>query len=222
MIRSGIGTSGCDGSTDVRTLIVTAVDAEARALDAPPTAVVIVAGIGRTNAAAATTEALCTRGPFDRVLSVGVAGALPGSDLAPGDVVLASACVYAEEGLVTPEGFSDMRGLGFPLGDFEGNCVPVDEALLALNAGRLRTGRVATVATCSGTDAAAAEVVARTGAVAEAMEGAAVVHAARRAGVPGGELRAISNTTGNRAQQRWDLPRAFSALAPALASLLGG
>jgi futalosine hydrolase len=65
----------------------------------------------------------------------------------------------------------------------------------------------------------------RTGAVAEAMEGAAVVHAALRAGVPGLEVRAISNTTGDRPTQRWDMPAAFAALGragDAIASLAAG
>ena len=58
------------------------------------------------------------------------------------------------------------------------------------------SGPTATGAQCSGTEAAAREIVRRTGAVAEAMEGAAVVHAARRLGTAGIELRVISNTTG--------------------------
>ena len=48
--------------------------------------------------------------------------------------------------------------------------------------------------------------------MAEAMEGAAVVHAARRVGVPAIEIRSISNTTGDRATQRWDIAAAFAAL----------
>ncbi|MCH7864601.1 MAG: futalosine hydrolase, partial [Proteobacteria bacterium] len=52
----------------------------------------------------------------------------------------------------------------------------------------------------------------RTGALCEAMEGAAVVHAARRKRVPGIELRSISNTTGDRSSQQWDLKRGLSAL----------
>jgi futalosine hydrolase len=68
------------------------------------------------------------------------------------------------------------------------------------------------VATCSGTDAAAHAVRTRTGAMAEAMEGAAVVHAARRAGVPAIEIRSISNTTGDRAKQQWNIAAAFAAL----------
>ena len=203
-----------------RTLVIVAVEAERTALGArclaAPEVHVVVAGIGRTNAAAATAEALAEAraagAPFAAVISTGIAGALPGSTLALGTVIVADACVYAEEGIALPEGQGDMRVLGFPLGDFEGNRVPVDGALLVAFRALGPACAIATVATCSGTDAAALSVRSRTGAMAEAMEGAAVVHAARRVGVPAIELRSISNTTGDRATQRWDIAAAFAAL----------
>jgi futalosine hydrolase len=204
----------------MRVLVVTSVAAEAKALEPHGRARVVVGGIGRTNAAAATTEAIVRDGPFDAVLNTGVAGALPGGGLALGDVVVASSCVYAEEGLATPEGFDDLSSIGLSLGDFEGNTVPVDERLLSVLGERFRAGPIATVATCSGTDASAREVVRRTGAIAEAMEGAAAVHAARRLGVAGIELRTVSNTTGDRDRQAWDLGRALAALGESVRSAL--
>ena len=203
-----------------RILVIVAVEAERAALGArclaAPEVHVVVAGIGRTNAAAATAEALtearATGAPFAAVISTGIAGALPGSNLALGTVIVADACIYAEEGIALPEGQGDMRVLGFPLGDFEGNRVPVDGALLVAFRALGPACEIATVATCSGTDAAALAVGTRTGAMAEAMEGAAVVHAARRVGVPAIEIRSISNTTGDRATQRWDIAAAFAAL----------
>ena len=203
-----------------RILVIVAVEAERAALGArclaAPEVRVVVAGIGRTNAAAATAEALtearATGAPFAAVISTGIAGALPGSNLALGTVIVADACVYAEEGIALPEGQGDMRVLGFPLGDFEGNRVPVDGALLVAFRSLGPACAIATVATCSGTGAAALSVRTRTGAMAEAMEGAAVVHAARRVGVPAIEIRSISNTTGDRATQRWDIAAAFAAL----------
>ncbi len=202
------------------TLIVTSVAAETEAIGSHAGTRVVTSGVGRTNAAAATTEAILRHGPFECVLCAGVAGALPGGGLAIGGVVVASSCVYVEEGLSTPEGFTDMTALGLALGDFAGNVVPVDGRLLALLQGRFGVGPIATVATCSGSDAAAQEVVRRTGAVAEAMEGAAVVHAARRLGVGGIELRAISNTTGDRDRQQWDLSGALAALSRAVTRAL--
>lgn len=201
--------------------IVTSVDAEANAIGSLEGVKVIVGGIGRTNAAAATTEAILRhRGSITAIISAGVAGALPESNLAPGDCLVASACIYHEEGIICPSGFANMASLGFSLGDFEGNLVPVDEDLLEALSAAFAIGPIATVATCSGSAAAAAEVQRRTGALAEAMEGAAVVHAARRLRVPAIELRAISNTTGDRAQQMWDLKRGLDALGVAIRSAI--
>ncbi len=201
----------------MRLLIVTSVHAEAQAIGHIEGAVVIAGGIGRTNAACATTEAILTNGPFDGVICAGIAGALPLSGREIGDIVAATSCVYAEEGLITADGFHNMQSIGFPLGDFEANAVPVDQSLL--NAAKVCgfwCGPIATVATCSGTDEAAAEVVRRTHALAEAMEGAAVVHAARRLNVPAIEIRAISNTCGARAEQTWNVVEALCALGVAV------
>lgn len=185
-------------------------------LELSPRFDLVVTGIGKANAAGAVARVL-DLARHSGVLSVGVAGALPGSGLRPGAIILALACVYADEGLSTPDGFLNCAQMGFPLGDFSGGAVPADSGL----AGRYRHladafGPIATVSTCSGTDALAEQVAARTGALAEAMEGAAVAQTALRLGVPAGELRAISNTTGDRARQVWDLPKALAALGRVL------
>lgn len=195
-----------------RILIVTAVQQEADAIGFSDSTYVVAGGIGRTNAAVATTTAIHNEGPFDFVISAGVAGSLPNGNLSIGDVVVASSCVYMEEGLVTPDGFQDMDAMGFSLGDFNGNTVPVDATLHSLLGAIGMTGSIATVAMCSGTDEQASLVAERTGCVCEAMEGAAVVHAARIAGLPASEIRVISNTTGNREAQKWDLDLALESL----------
>jgi len=203
-------------------IVVVAVEKEAQAIGAIDGAQIVIAGVGRTNAASATTEAILNawkRGGIDGVISAGIGGALPAENndetLKIGETIVASFCVYAEEGIITARGFAGMEALGFPLGDFAGNAVPVDEELLDRLSGTFRIGPIATVATCSGTADAAREVVRRTGALAEAMEGAAVVHAARRLKVPAIEIRAISNTTGDRTQQVWDLQAGLEALGRA-------
>ena len=66
------------------------------------------------------------------------------------------------------------------------------------------------------TDEQALCIADRTGCLCEAMEGAAVVHAARIAGLPAIEIRAISNTTGNRDAQQWDLELALTNLGTAV------
>ncbi|MCH2139441.1 MAG: futalosine hydrolase [Phycisphaerales bacterium] len=203
----------------MRLLIVTAVSTEAEALGEVPDAHIVVSGVGRTNAAAATTLASIAHGPFDAAISIGLAGALPESQLEPGDLIAADQCVYAEEGIMTPEGFLDITGLGFQLGADPGNAISCDEDLVRRLQAVAPIMSIATVATCSGTDAAAAEIRNRTGCAAEAMEGAAVVHAAQRLNIPAIEVRAISNTTGDRHEQRWDLPKALQVLQEGISSI---
>ncbi len=204
----------------MKLLIVAATAHEADAAGSPADGRTIVSGIGRTNAAAATTLGLVAHGPFDAVLSVGLAGTLPGSHLDIGDVVAAERCVYAEEGIETPAGFLTMSDIGWPLGDFDGNEVPCDAGLVAQLRPLVPMTRIATVATCSGTDAGAARIAGRTGCVAEAMEGAAVVHAAARLTTPAIEIRAISNTTGDRDNQVWDVQKAVATLAETMPAVL--
>lgn len=172
----------------------------------------VVTGVGKTNAAgavASTADGSVHAG----VVSLGVAGALPPAHPAIGTLVLAIESVYADEGMLTPDGFSDCPSMGLALGPFDGVALTHDRAWVdALRAHADRTGRIATVSTCSGTDASAAAVVRRTGAIAESMEGAAVAHVAARLALRSAEIRAISNTTGDRPSQTWDLSAALAAL----------
>jgi futalosine hydrolase len=203
-VRSGLG-SRCKGE---------AASSPAWALSEPvPGMHMVLTGIGKANAAAGVARVLDLH-RHSAILNIGIGGALPGADLGLGTVVGATASVYADEGLQTPAGFQDCAALGFPLGPFEGSAIPGDPGLLRV-LGPLcdLTARIATVSTCSGTGALAAQVGARTGAVAEAMEGAAIAHVAARLGVPFFEVRAISNTTGDRPNQRWEIPRALDAIS---------
>jgi len=199
-----------------RILIVTAVQAEADAIGKPKGVCVVTGGIGRTNASVATTTSILTDGPFSWIINAGVAGSLPQSNVALGDIVLASKCVYAEEGLLTPDEFQDMGKMGFSLGNFEGNEVPVDPWMLKQLASIGHVAPIATVATCSGSDDQAELVRHRTNCVCEAMEGAAVVHTAIKFGAQAIEIRSISNTTGNRDTQCWDLSLALHTLGDAV------
>lgn len=199
-------------------LVVAATDREAapfRSRDIPT----VVSGIGRVNAAVATTLALGTRP--STIVSAGIAGSLPpfeagGSSPSIGSIVIGDRSVYAEEGMISSEGFTSIADMGFPLAAFaEGNSIRPDQALLDRVRSLLPTatiGGIATVATCSGTDVRSIDIANRTAAVAEAMEGAAVLHAARLLGATAIEIRTISNRTGERAAQGWDLDAAFSAL----------
>ena len=174
----------------------------------------VVSGVGKAAAAGAAARFL-DPAAHAAVVSLGVAGALPGSGLSIGDTVCATRAVFADEGFETPDGFTDISSAGFPPGPEGGMGVACRAELIdALTPITDAAGPVATVSTCAGTDALAAAVAARTGAIAEAMEGGAVGVSAWRVGcaVWFSELRVISNTTGDRDRQEWDLKGSLRVL----------
>jgi futalosine hydrolase len=169
----------------------------------------LAGGVGPAAAAAATARAL-THVPADLVLSAGIGGGFAGRANV-GDVALASEIVAADLGAESPDGFLSLDELGFGQ-----SVVPAVD----LGLSGARRGRVLTVSTVTGTDSRAHDLLARHGAVAEAMEGFGVAEAARAAGVPVAELRGISNTVGRRDRDSWDLPAAFAALRRAVPRLV--
>lgn len=188
-----------------------------------PSAEVVLTGVGKASAAAAAAR-FYHPARHAGVLSIGIAGALPGSGLEPGDSVLAHPSLFSDEGSITPRGFLSIDEMGF--GADAPPSLPDDRSRAALSPLVDRVEPVATVSVCSGTDAWASDTARRTGAAAEAMEGAAIALAVRRLNPDArfAELRVISNTTGDRRRQVWDLARAFDRLAdlfpPALAALV--
>lgn len=184
----------------------------------------IETGVGKAQAAAGSVWA------FDAhrhagVLNAGVAGALPGGGARLGDVLLALPSLFGDEGLETPGGFTPIESLGFPAGLFgEGGFEPTAEWRKTLASASDSAGPIATVSTCSARDHRAADLAKRTGAIAEAMEGAAIAAGlCRLSSTPTAfaELRVVSNTTGDRDAQRWDLEGALSRLGGLISGLDG-
>lgn len=185
---------------------------------------VLVTGVGKANAAGAVAAALAREpGRFSCVVSTGIAGALPVGmgALAIGGAAVASACVLADEGVRTPQGFLTCESIGFPAG-LRGDAVMPDPAWSgwALPAADAHAP-IATVSNCSGADWLALEVCARTGAIAEAMEGAGAGLAAARFGVPFVEVRTISNLTGDRERHPWDIGAGLARVRAVFGRLRG-
>jgi futalosine hydrolase len=173
--------------------------------------VLLRTGVGPVNAAHALTL-LLARERARAVVACGVGGAYPGT-LGVLDVACAETETYADLGATSAAGFLDMEKLGFPVIERDPplfNRLP----LSIFPAGR-RAG-FATRTTCTGTDAEAREIAARTGAALESMEGAAIVHVCLRLGVPVGEIRAVSNAVGNRDRAAWRVREAAAAAQEAL------
>jgi futalosine hydrolase len=194
-------------------------------LDGAPV-ILFPAGMGKTNVASGVA-ALLEREPVRGVIGFGVAGAYPGSGLEVGDVALATACVYGDEGVDAPGGWISTEGIGIPLlhregerrfNDFPLNPARVERARAALAAAGIRAaaGPFVTVSACSGTALRGEELARRFGALCEGMEGAALAHVCALYGVPCLEVRGVSNHVEDRDLTRWRLRDAARAAQAAV------
>lgn len=198
-------------------LFVYAAPSEGRALAATPASVRRVEfGVGAARAAMNLTRALMLGPPPARVVVFGVCGVYPArvtttsTGLGVGDLCLVTHDTLADEGVDTEAGFVTATALGLcPESAFASPPALAARAAAALG---MPCVRGATVSTCSGNDARARALVARTGAGVETMEGAAVAMVCARFGLPWLQVRAVSNFCGDRAQGAWDLERAVAAL----------
>ncbi len=188
-------------------MIVVATPLEAKRLPILPHSSIVVSGIGAVNAALSTQTALLEV-KADLVLSIGIAGAYPKSNLNLGDVIVSSQIVYA--GLGVQNG-AEVTALNFPIAANVFQTLPVwEQAATFANTAKLEYGVIATLETVTTNLTRAAGIEQQFAARAEAMEGAGVAHAALRAGVPALEIRTISNAVGDR--ENWQLQKALERL----------
>ncbi len=169
-------------------------------------------GVGPVNAAHAVTLAI-TRSRPTAIVVCGIGGAYPESGLGIGTVACADSECYGDLGATSPAGFLDMQAIGFPI--VEGP-PPIFNVLPMQVFPSSRRVRFVTMSSCTGTDAAARAIEARTGGAVENMEGAAVAHVAALHDIPVGELRGISNRVTDRDTSAWRVSEAATAAQEAL------
>lgn len=182
---------------------------------------VLIGGVGPASAAASTARALALN-TYDLVVSAGIGGAFPGM-AEIGSIIVASEIIAADLGAETAEGFADVEQLGFGAARLSVAMQASERLVGELRARGLpvQFGPVLTVSTATGTEQTAAARAARTpGATGEAMEGFGVAVAARAAGVPVLEIRAVSNMVGPRNRDAWRIPEALRALERASSIML--
>jgi futalosine hydrolase len=149
----------------------------------------LVCGVGPVEAAAATARRIALEPP-DAVLHIGIAGA---HGITPGGVVIGSEAVYCD---ISAE---------IPVVDRISPDARLLEALRAALPEALSLP-IGTSASVGGTDDVRVE----------GMEGFAVLRACALAGVPGIEVRAVSNELAEGDRSRWRIGRALEALADVL------
>jgi futalosine hydrolase len=193
--------------------------------------VLIPGGMGKVNAAQATT-ALLEHVRIRGVINFGVAGSYPGAGASVASVALATSEAYGDEGVDAPDRWLSTRDIGIPLLEAGGmryfNVFPLDTALVDAAREQLRAnaipfvgGPFVTVSSCSGTARRGAELHERFAqAVCESMEGAAVAHVCALYGVPFMEVRGISNLVKDRDLVEWRLEEAALVGARAARALV--
>lgn len=183
-------------------------------------------GIGKANTAM-TLAAYAQRHKVKRAVLFGIAGAYEESGLNIGDVALASEEVQADLGIKD----GGMKGMGFPtliVGRPHAsplhfhNRFPLDKALTSELVKRLDAPlkRFLTRDLVCETPAEARALAKKWEADLENMEGAAFAQACLWLGIPGAELRAVSNLAGIRDKNQWRIKRAVEALESAIPRII--
>lgn len=180
--------------------------------------VLAVTGMGKVNTASALTNLIGRFSP-KLLINTGCAGAYGGSALSVGDLAIATAEIYGDEGMLALSGWEPLNCIGIPLLLAKGkeyfNELPFSHFLVERAvrfAGEheipLRKGKFITVSTCSGTAVRGEELSKRFEAICENMEGAAAAHVSIMYGIDSMEIRGISNIVEDRNLSRWDIARA--------------
>ncbi|MBP1727636.1 MAG: purine or other phosphorylase, family 1 [Deltaproteobacteria bacterium] len=174
-------------------------------------------GIGKVNAAV-TATLLTERFRPKLLVNTGCGGAYWGSGLSVGDLAVATAEIYGDEGVLTVDGWHTLEIIGIPSVERNGNRYSNEFPLSMLASEKVfhfafslglpvKRGKFITVSTCSGTSSRGSELYRRFGGICENMEGAAVAHVALLYDTPFLEVRGISNMVEDRDLSRWDIPR---------------
>ncbi|HEX7021463.1 MAG TPA: hypothetical protein VF171_01310, partial [Trueperaceae bacterium] len=136
-------------------------------------------GLAKANTAAGLALLIDRLAPA-AVLQFGIGGAFAGSCLAVGSLAVASSEVHMDTGVLTHQGWQDMKALGFPLAPERYNHFPTDGDLTRRTADLSGAEPCAfgTSETITGTMEAAAALWQRFGVSVESMEGAAAAQVA--------------------------------------------
>ena len=183
---------------------------------------VAVLGVGKVPAAVRLAAEL--RRDVERVLLFGVCGAYPAPLAAARpvlevlDLCVVGESVLADEGVATDDGFLGLEELG--LGSPGPWAADGELSTAVASALGVAIVRAATVSSCSGTDAAAAAVAARSGAHVETMESAACAFVCQSCGIPFVEVRCVGNRTGRRAAGGFALEEASAKAQQAVIEIL--
>ena len=183
-------------------------------------------GIGQVNMAIQLTRLLSAHMPT-AVLLCGCGGSYPESDLQIGDIALAVNEIFGDLGVATTAEFIPLDQLNLPQ---KPQLSPAIQQSFSLDSDLLNWAKIilpdatcgtfVTVNCCSSNPDLSIELQQRWGGICENMEGAAVAQVCAEFNIPLLELRGISNPTGTRDPQQWDITRGAEAAQAGILQLL--
>ena len=184
-------------------------------------------GIGQVNMAIQLTRLLSVHTPT-AVLLCGCGGSYPDSGLQVGRLALAESETFGDLGVATTAGFIPLDQLKLPQNP---QLAPTIQQSFPLASDWLNwarkilpeavCGAFVTVNCCSGNPDLSRKLQQRCGGICENMEGAAVAQVCAEFDIPLLELRGISNPTGTRDPQQWDIAGGAEAAQTGILRLLG-
>ncbi len=183
-------------------------------------------GIGAMLMAMQLTRFLVEQRP-ELVILCGCGGSYSAGGLGVGDLALAVSETYGDCGVTTDSGFLPLEQLDIPQ---QGLFAPPFQQSYLLDspwlerAARLLPqalcGPFVTVNNCSGTPELSRQLQQQTAGICENMEGAAAAQVCAEFSCPLIEVRGISNPTGTRAGELWDIPMGMRVAQEAVLTLL--
>jgi futalosine hydrolase len=163
----------------------------------------------------------------EAVILCGCGGSYPDSGLGIGDLALASSETYGDCGVTAGTGFVPLEQLNIPqqtrFAPLFQQSYKFDTPLHKRTAELLpqaHCGPFVTVNNCSGTPEISRQLQQQTAGICENMEGAAAAQVCAEFSCPLVEVRGISNPTGTRAEDLWNIPLGMRVAQEAVLTLL--
>ena len=184
----------------------------------------LITGVGMVATAYALGRHLAEN-QYDLAINVGIAGTFDFSR-APGDVVLITEDIFAEQGAEDGDDFISLKALDYG----EISHFPNDKILqtgsnvsnisnsIALK--KLKNVKAITVNKVHGHELSIAKTLLRFDAQVESMEGAAFFYACNKSNTPCIQIRSISNYVERRNKENWNIALAIKNLNNQLVELL--
>ncbi|HEY1009124.1 MAG: futalosine hydrolase [Daejeonella sp.] len=173
---------------------------------------VLITGAGMVPTAYAMGKHL-TMQTYDLAINIGIAGSFD-FNLELGEVCLVKTDTFAELGAEDGDEFISFDHLGLGISSQVSHPHP------GLATGGLREVNAITVNKVHGNEFSIAKAIARFSPQIESMEGAAFLYACEQCGIPGIQIRAISNYVERRNHEKWNIGLAVKNLNETIIDLL--